>query len=167
MARTLRAALWPSSSQQPSPGTAAQSDAAYANALARVRQRAADLVATVSGSPRKQAPESDPVASMPAPRPASSSFAVADTLRARSSKGSPEAATPAKGGASPAESSASVGSDPAFWGSAEVEGPLTVHMRDSADPEHLLRQSRCSCPGASVRLCAPQHVRMATSDTEP
>lgn len=138
MARTLRAALWPSSSQQSSPGTAAQSDAAYANALARVRQRAADLVATVSSSPRKQAPASDPVAPAPATQPASSSFAVVGTLRAASANGSPDATTPAKGGASPAESSASVGSDPAFWGSAEVEGPLTVHMRDSPALSHML-----------------------------
>ena len=142
MARTLRAALWPSSSQQPSPGTAAQSDAAYATALARVRQRAAELVATVSGSPHKQAPEPASTAPVPAPQPASSSFAVAGTLRAASASRSPDAATPAQRGVSvsPAESSASVASDPAFWGSAEVEveGPLTVHMRDSPALSHML-----------------------------
>ena len=140
MARSLRAALWPSASQQPSPGTAAQSDAAYANALARVRQRAAELVATVSGSPRKQqkAPGPDPA---PAPQPALSSFVVAGPNdRAGSAMRSRDAATPAKGAVSPAESSASVGCDPAFWGSAEVEveGPLTLHMRDSPALSHML-----------------------------
>ena len=159
IAQSLRAALWPSSAQQQSPGTVAQSDAAYASALARVRQRAAELAATVSNSPRKPPREADaPLAAAAATRPASSSFVLPLPAANGSVQGSGDAATPSQRCISPAESSASVASDPAFWGRGEVgvDGPLTLHMRDSPALSHMLAGITGRSGGDGTR--APRHA---------
>ena len=158
IARSLRAALWPSTAQAQSPAApgavAEQADAAYAAALARVRQRAAALVAAVSGSPRKPARErGEHTAARPAPVPASSSFVLEHPLDTDGGVKKSPIATPSLADGSPEKSSPSDASDPQFWGRGEVgvDGPLTLHMRDSPALSGML--AGVNGEGA---ICAPQ-----------
>ena len=139
IARSLRAALWPSSAQAQSPAApgavAAQADAAYAAALARVRQRASALVAAVSGSPGRPAARQrgHAAAADPPPGPASSVFVLPQPRCTAAANKNTPSATVSSAADSPGQSSTSAASDPQFWGRGEVgvDGPLTLHMRDS------------------------------------